>query len=195
MTPDHDPYTLPPDLPVPIDDGAADHLPDSAIPALRLSSTESDTVDLAFEAQATLVLYCYPRTGRPGENPPTGWDEIPGARGCTPQACAFRDHHDELRRLGARVLGLSSQPIEEQREFAGRVSLPYPLLSDPELALARDLGLPTFTFDSRILYRRLTLIARHGCVAKVFYPVFPPDRNAAEVAAWLLDHAEECATS
>jgi peroxiredoxin len=193
MTPDHDPYTLPPNLPVPIDDGAADHLPETGIPPLRLPSTDSATVDLASEARATLVLYCYPRTGRPGEDPPTGWDGIPGARGCTPQACAFRDHHDELRRLGARVLGLSSQPLDEQREFARRVNLPYPLASDPELVLARDLGLPTFTFDSLRLYRRLTLIARHGRVAKVFYPVFPPDRNAAEVAAWLRDHTEASA--
>jgi peroxiredoxin len=183
----HDPYTLPPDLPVPVDDGAADHLEGMTIPALSLPSTAGGMLDLAVPARAALVLYCYPRTGRPGENPPAGWDEIPGARGCTPQACAFRDHHDELRQLGARVLGLSAQPIEEQREFAQRVGLPYPLLSDPELALANALDLPTFTFGPLRLYRRLTLIAQGGRVAKVFYPVFPPDRNAADIAAWLSD--------
>jgi peroxiredoxin len=183
----HDPYTLPPDLPVPVDDGAADHLEGMTIPALSLPSTAGAMLDVAVAARAALVLYCYPRTGRPGENPPAGWDEIPGARGCTPQACAFRDHHDELRQLGARVLGLSAQPVEEQREFAQRVGLPYPLVSDPELALANALDLPTFTFGPLRLYRRLTLIAQGGRVAKVFYPVFPPDRNAADIAAWLAD--------
>jgi peroxiredoxin len=187
MTDPHDPYTLPPDLPVPVDDGAADHLTGMAIPALSLPSTADDAIDLAAAAQVTLVLYCYPRTGRPGEAPPSGWDEIPGARGCTPQACAFRDHHAELDQLGARVLGLSAQPIDEQREFAQRVRLPYPLVSDPGLALARALDLPTFTFGPLRLYRRLTLIARDTRVAKVFYPVFPPDRNAADVTAWLTD--------
>ncbi|HEU4396400.1 MAG TPA: peroxiredoxin, partial [Actinomycetota bacterium] len=121
-------------------------------------------------------------------DPPPGWDEIPGARGCTPQACAFRDHHDELAVLGARMLGLSAQPLGEQLEAAARLGLPYPLLSDPGLALAGAMRLPTFQVGSWRLYRRLTLVARAGLVATVFYPVFPPDRNAAEVAAWLRRH-------
>jgi peroxiredoxin len=184
----HDPTVLPPGLPVPVDDGAADHLPGQAVPALTLPSTAGEPVDLAAAAGDTLVLFCYPMTGRPGEDPPPGWDEIPGARGCTPQACAFRDHHDELAGLGARALGLSAQSQEEQLEAAGRLGLPYPLLSDPDLALAAAMGLPTFEAAGRRLYRRLTLVARAGRVAHVVYPVFPPDRNAAEVAAWLRRH-------
>jgi peroxiredoxin len=184
----HDPSVLPAGLPVPVDDGAADHLPGQAIPALVLPSTTGEPVDLAAAASDTLVLFCYPQTGRPGEDPPPGWDEIPGARGCTPQACAFRDHHRELAELGARLLGLSAQPPEEQLEAAGRLGLPYPLLSDPGLALAGALRLPTFEAGGRRLYRRLTMVARGGRVAQVFYPVFPPDRNAAEVADWLRRH-------
>jgi peroxiredoxin len=181
------PYVLPPDLPVPVDDGAADHLVGEAIPALSLPCTSDRPVALATAARATLVLYLYPRTGRPDEELPEGWDDIPGARGCTPQSCAFRDHYAELRSLGADVLGLSAQPLADQVEFAGRVGLPYPLLSDPELELARALRLPTFDVAGMRLYRRLTLIAREGRIDKVFYPVFPPDRNAADVAAWLAD--------
>jgi peroxiredoxin len=184
----HDPTVLPPGLPVPVDDGAADHLPGQAVPALTLPSTTGEPVDLAAAATGTLVLFCYPMTGRPGQDPPPGWDEIPGARGCTPQACAFRDHHDELAGLGARLLGLSAQSRGEQLEAAGRLGLPYPLLSDPGLALAAALRLPTFQVGSLRLYRRLTLVARAGRVVHAFYPVFPPDRNAAEVAAWLRRH-------
>jgi peroxiredoxin len=179
-------YNLPPGLPEPVDDGAADHLSGMALPGVRLPSTGGDLVDLAEAASGkALVLYCYPRTGRPGEPMPPGWDEIPGARGCTPQSCAFRDHFTELKALGATVLGLSAQNLEEQREFAGRVGLPYPLLSDHNLVLRDELKLPTFTAGSLELYRRITLIAKDGVIVKVFYPVFPPDRNAADVVAWL----------
>jgi peroxiredoxin len=180
-----DPSTLPPDLPVPEDDGAADHLPGREIPALELPATDGGRVDLAVAAAGTLVLYCYPRTGRPDEPTPAEWDAIPGARGCTPQSCAFRDHHSDLLRLGAVVHGLSAQPLEEQQEFAQRVGLPYALLNDPGLELAAALELPTFEFEGARLYRRFTIIARAGRIAKVFYPVFPPDRNAADVVAWL----------
>lgn len=179
------PYVLPADLPAPVDDGAADHLEGMALPALALPSTSGGDIDLATAAEGTLVLYLYPRTGRPGEPLPEGWDEIPGARGCTPQSCAFRDHFSELRALGADVLGLSAQPLPDQVEFAQRVGLPYPILSDPELELADALHLPTFEVAGMRLYRRLTLIAPDGRIAKVFYPVFPPDRNAADVVAWL----------
>lgn len=180
------PYVLPPDLPVPIDDGAADHLEGRAVPALALPSTSGGQVDLSeAAAEGTLVLYLYPRTGRPGEALPEGWDDIPGARGCTPQSCAFRDHFSELDSLGADVLGLSAQLLADQIEFAERVGLPYPILSDPELALADALRLPTFGVAGMRLYRRLTLVAREGRIDKVFYPVFPPDRNAADVVAWL----------
>jgi peroxiredoxin len=180
----HDPLALPADLPAPVDDGGADHLPGTEIPPLELFST-AGSIDIAVAARDTLVLYLYPRTGRPGQPPPAAWDEIPGARGCTPQACSFRDSHGEIAELGARVLGLSAQPLEEQREVIERLGLPYPLASDPELTLAEALGLPTFEFEGARLYKRLTLIARGGRVAKVFYPVFPPDRNAQDVAEWL----------
>jgi peroxiredoxin len=142
-------------------------------------------VDLGEAARRIFVLYLYPRTGRPGVEPPPGWDATPGARGCTPQACAFRDLHGELVAAGAFVAGLSAQSTEYQREAAERLELPFPLLSDPELRLAAALDLPTFELAGLRLYRRLTLIARAGVVAKVFYPVFPPTENAAEVLAWL----------
>jgi peroxiredoxin len=180
-----DPYVLPPGLPAPVDDGAAAHLHDQPLPALALPSTDGGQIDLLASAAGTLVLYLYPRTGRPGEPLPPGWDQIPGARGCTPQACAFRDHHPELEELGARVLGLSAQPLEDQIEFAERVGLPYPLLSDPELLLSKALRLPTFEVAGMRLYKRLTLIAHRGRIAKVFYPVVPPDRNAADAVAWI----------
>ena len=180
-----DPYVLPPDLPEPVDDGAADHLEGAAVPSLSLPSTGGRDIDLAAGADEPLVLYCYPRTGRPGEPLPTGWDQIPGARGCTPQACAFRDHFAELQELGARVFGLSAQSLDDQVEFAERAALPYPLLSDPELVLAGALRLPTFEVAGMRLYRRLTLIACRSEIVKVFYPVFPPDGNAADVVDWL----------
>ena len=179
------PEALPDDLPVPVDDGAADHLPGMAVPPVRLPSTLGGDVDLAASAAELLVVYVYPRTGRPGEPSPEGWDEIPGARGCTPQSCAFRDHARDLAGHGAAVLGLSAQPPAEQQEFAERQHIPYPLLSDPGLELAAQMDLPTFTFGGERLYHRLTFVAREGRIAKVFYPVFPPDRNAADVLAWL----------
>jgi len=184
---DRDVHALPPDLPVPVDDGAADHLPGARLPALALAATVGGVIDLADAAAraGTLVLYVYPRTGVPGEPSPDGWDAIPGARGCTPQSCAFRDHHGELGLLGAGVLGLSAQPPVEQAEFAAREHLPFALLSDPDLRLAAALGLPTFAAGGMRLYKRITLVVEDGVVARSFYPVFPPDRNAAEVVGWL----------
>jgi peroxiredoxin len=185
------PYVLPDDLPAPVDDGGGDHLEGVEMPALSLPSTSGGKLDLRDAAEDTLVLYVYPRTGRPGEPLPEGWDDIPGARGCTPQSCAFRDHFGELEALGADVLGMSSQPLSDQVEFAERVELPYPILSDPELRLADALTLPTFEVAGMRLYRRLTLIARAGRIVKAFYPVFPPDRNAADVVAWLQESEPE----
>jgi len=182
----HDFRQTPPDLPVPVDDGAADHLPGLTLPPVRLPSTLGGDVDLG-EAAGLLVLYVYPRTGRPDEPLIEGWDAIPGARGCTPQSCAFRDHVADLARVGARVMGLSAQSPEDQQEFAAREHIPYPLLSDPSLRLAAELRLPTFTAAGLVLYRRLTLVARDGRIEKAFYPVFPPERNAADVLAWLGD--------
>jgi peroxiredoxin len=183
----HDYRSLPPNLPAPVDDGAADHLPGMAVPAVRLASTHGGEVDLAEAAAGPgrLVVYVYPRTGTPGEPLIEGWDDIPGARGCTPQSCAFRDHAGEFAALGATLLGVSTQSPEDQAEFAAREAIPYPLISDEGLALARELRLPTFDAGGLTHYKRLTFVARDGRIEHVFYPVFPPDQNAAEVLAWL----------
>jgi peroxiredoxin len=186
----YDPVVLPPNLPVPEDDGAADHLEGMGIPSIRLETTRGE-LDLADAAAGLLVLYVYPRTGRPGIEPPKGWDETPGARGCTPQSCGFRDHGAELRVLGATVVGLSAQTLDDQLEVATRLGLPHAVAADPTLTLADALDLPTFEFEGQRLYRRLALVAEGGRIVKIFYPVFPPDENAAEVAAWLRHRREE----
>jgi peroxiredoxin len=177
-------YELPENLPVPVDDGACDHLSGVQLPSVPLPSTAGRVVDLAI-LRGISVVYCYPRTGRPDREPPVGWNEIPGARGCTPQSCAFRDHHAELQALGAKVFGLSTQSTEDQREAVQRLHLPFELLSDAELSFARSLRLPTFEVESVTLIKRLTLIVVDGRIEKVFYPVFPPDKNAGEVIDWL----------
>lgn len=179
-----DPYVLPEGLPVPEDDGAADHLVGMEIPALVLESSRGP-VNLYDLCLPLGVLYIYPRTGRPGVPLLPGWDEIPGARGCTPQSCGFRDHSAELGALGAAVAGLSAQPLDEQVEFAERNTMPFAVISDPELRLRDALGLPTFHVAGLELYRRMAIVARAGTIEKVFYPVFPPDRNAGDVVAWL----------
>ncbi len=177
---------LPPDLPVPVDDGAADHLVGLPLPPVELATAQGGAVTLDEYATRWLVLYVYPRTGGPGIELPEDWDAIPGARGCTPQSCAFRDHHVELRRLGATVWGVSAQPVAEQAEFAARMGIPYPLLNDAELRLAGPpLRLPTLEAGEFTLYRRLTIVAGAAGISKVFYPVFPPDGNAVDVAAYL----------
>jgi peroxiredoxin len=181
-----DVYSLPEDLPIPEDDGACDHLPRARIPAFSLRATTGGELDLAeLTARGSSVLFIYPRTGKPGDPLPPGWDLIPGARGCTPQSCAFRDLHGEYEARGVRVIGLSAQSPNDQLEFASRVHLQFPLLSDEALDLSHELGLPTFDTAGMSLYKRMTLLIRDGEIVKVFYPVFPPDRNAAEVLAWL----------
>ena len=182
----HDPLRLPAGLPVPVDDGAAAGLPGQSLPAVRLAATTGGSVRLDALGPGRTVLYLYPRIGRPGVDPPYGWDDIPGARGCTPQACGFRDHHAELLQAGARrVYGMSSQSTADQREAVQRLHLPFVLLSDERLALSEAMGLPTFTAGGQTLYRRLTMVVRDGAVEHVFYPVFPPDRHAEEVLDWL----------
>ncbi len=175
-----DPQVLPDGLPVPADDGAADHLNGAELPDVVLPSSQGGVNVRDFE-----VLYVYPRTGRPDRPLLPGWDEIPGARGCTPQSCGFRDHNAELAALGARVAGLSAQSLDDQMEFARRNEMPFPVISDEWLDLARDPGLPTFDVEGLTLYKRLALIAERGRIVKVFYPVFPPDRNAQDVVDWL----------
>ena len=179
-----DPYTLPPHLPVPEDDGAADHLLGAMVPQLTLESTQGP-VSLRALSMGLLVLYVYPRAGRPGVASPPGWDEIPGARGCTPHSLGFRDAQARFEALGAGVAGLSAQTLEDQREFAERNAIPYPILADPELRLAAAMRLPTFEVEGVRLYKRLALVVEACAIAKVFYPVFPPDENAREALAWL----------
>ena len=181
----HDPRVLPNDIPVPQDDGAARHLTDASLPDIGLPATDGGAVNLS-RVHGRTVVYIYPRTGVPGVDPPDGWDQIPGARGCTPQSCAFRDHFDELKRLGvAHLYGLSTQTTAYQKEAATRLHLPFALLSDERLAFAKALNLPTFSVAAMTLLKRMALIIDDGRITKVFYPVFPPDKNAAEVVAWL----------
>lgn len=175
---------FPANLPWPIDDGAAVHLEGTPLPAVVLESTNGTSVDLA-AMKGKWVIYVYPRTGRPDAPSPDGWDDIPGARGCTPQSCSFRDHHKELLDLGTGVLGLSAQTSADQREARDRLHLPFELLSDASLQLKQALQLPTFRVDDMELFKRITLIVEDGRISKVFYPVFPPDSNAEEVISWL----------
>jgi peroxiredoxin len=184
-----DPTLLPSDLPEPTDDGAASDLWGMPMPRLALPSTSGGKVrvDLAPEGAARVVLYAYPRTGRPGEPRLTpDWDIIPGARGCTPESCGFRDHAAELWDAGAAVAGVSTQSTDDQREVAARLELPFPLLSDADLRLTQALGLPTHIVAGHTLVKRLTLVVRDGRIEHVFYPVFPPDTHAASVLVWLL---------
>jgi peroxiredoxin len=172
-------------IPAPVDDGAAAHLAGARLPDLALPSTAGGAVRLA-DLAGWAVLYFYPMTGRPDQPLPEGWDMIPGARGCTPQSCAFRDHAAELAEAGVSALyGISTQDTAWQREAAERLHLPFPLLSDADLQLTRALNLPVMAVGGHRLIRRLTLITREGVVQQVFYPVFPPDRNAGDVLDWL----------
>lgn len=171
-------------LPEPKDDGAASHLRGSPMPVVALASTEG-IVDLS-DLSGRTVLYIYPMTGTPGSPLPTGWNDIPGARGCTPQSCAFRDHFAELRGRGVdHIFGLSTQTLAEQAEAATRLHLPFPLLSDADLKLARALDLPMFKIEGATRLKRLTMVIDNGRITKVFYPVFPPDRSASDVIDWL----------
>ena len=178
-------YTLPKNLPVPQDDGACNHLEGSRLPALALLCTNDRKVDLSSALGMTVVFF-YPMTGSPNSAPMIGWNEIPGARGCTPQTCAFRDHYSQLKELGVtHVFGASSQNIDEQKAAVERLHLPFDLLNDSRFELANALKLPTFPYEKLKLIKRLTLIIENGTILKVFYPVFPPNENAAQVIAWL----------
>ncbi|MGW6500635.1 MerR family transcriptional regulator [Nonomuraea angiospora] len=181
--------SLPADLPVPEDDGAAAHLPGMKAPHLEFQGTDGATICLDALGAGRTVIYIYPLTGRPGTDLPDGWDSIPGARGCTPEACGFRDHHQDLLAAGAAgVFGLSSQDTDYQREVVERLHLPFQMLSDPARSLGQALDLPTFEAGGRTLYKRLTLILRDDAIEHVFYPIFPPNEHAAQVLAWLRDN-------
>lgn len=180
---------LPESLPVPQDDGGARHLPGLRLPVLTLPATDGRDIDLS-SLKGLSVVFCYPRTGSPHAPNLPGWDEIPGARGCTPQACGFRDFHADLTQHGvSHVFGLSTQEIATQREVADRLHLPFPLLSDHGLALAHALTLPTFTVADLVLLKRLTLLITDQVITHVFYPVFPPDRSAEQVLDYLKAHS------
>ena len=183
-------HQLPPNLPPPADDGACDHLPGSRVPSIRLVSTGGGVVDLAEAAQRPAVFFFYPRTGEPGKAAGPEWDAIPGARGCTPQSCGFRDLHREFTKLAVSVFGISTQETGYQREFVTRNHVPFELLSDRDLSLTRALRLPTFEYPVErggptTLIKRMAWFVERGSIEKVWYPVFPPDRNAEMVLAWL----------
>ena len=180
-----DVHSLPAELPPPGDDGACRHLVGMAMPQVTLGSTAGRKVDLGALLAGRTVIYCYPMTGVPEKPLSEGWDLIPGARGCTPQSCSFRDHYRELADLSATVFGLSTQKTDYQREMAERLHLPFEVLSDSELHFARAIRLPTFEVEGRQLIKRLTLVVRDGVIEHVFYPVFPPEANAMDVVAWL----------
>jgi peroxiredoxin len=182
-------YSLPADLPVPVDDGAARHLPGRRVPALALPSTAGRLLQLDALGSGWTVLFCYPRTGHPDEPGPPEWDAIPGARGCTPQACSYRDRHAEMRGLGAQVFGVSTQSTAYQQEMAERLHLPYEVLSDADFRLTEALALPTFEAGGMRLLKRLTLLVQAGRIEACFYPVFPPDADAEHVLGWLREHA------
>lgn len=181
-------FPLPSDLPRPVDDGAADHLLNMTMPKVCLHSTAGRMVDLSDLSASRTVIYCYPMTGVPGKPLPEGWDAIPGARGCTPQTCSFRDHHPDLSRLRADVFGMSTQKTEYQREMSNRLQLPFEILSDDKFELCDALRLPTFEVEGMRLVKRVTLIVRDGRIERVFYPVFPPNESADQVIRWLQDH-------
>jgi peroxiredoxin len=178
-------FDLPKDLPVPQDDGACDHLVGMTLPKIKLTSTDGRSVDLFSESLEPTVLFFYPRTGEPSKPAPADWDSIPGARGCTPQSCGFRDIYSEFQQNGFKVFGASTQSSEYQKEFALRNHIPFEILSDEQFALTRHLNLPTFTYDGMKLVKRLALVLNHGRIEKVFYPVFPPNKNAETVLYWI----------
>jgi peroxiredoxin len=181
----HDPNVLPPGIPAPQDDGAARHLTGARLPDLTLPATSGAPVNLS-KLKGRTVVYVYPRTGVPGVDTLPGWDDIPGARGCTPQSCSFRDHFGELRRLGvAQLYGLSTQDTAYQREAATRLHLPFAILSDEKFALTKAMRLPTFTTSGMTLLKRMAWVIDDGTITHVFYPVFPPDKSAADVISWL----------
>jgi peroxiredoxin len=181
----HNPNVLPPNIPAPQDDGAARHIAGLKLPDLALPATDGAHVNLS-KLKGRTVVYIYPRTGVPGVDLPPGWNEIPGARGCTPQSCSFRDHFGELKRLGvAQLFGLSTQNTAYQLEAATRLHLPFAILSDEKLALNTALKLPTFTTSGLTLLKRMAVVIDDGTITKAFYPVFPPDKNAEVVIAWL----------
>lgn len=176
-------FQLPPNLPIPQDDGSTDHLKGMSLPSVSLKATNGKSINLG-EMKGRLVIYCYPMTGQPNVALPDGWDQIPGARGCTPQSCSFRDHYQELELLGAQVIGLSVQTTEYQKEMADRLHLPFPVASDVNYEFQKALNMPTFVTAGMTLLKRVTLIANNGFIEAVHYPIFPSDSDAP----WVIDY-------
>lgn len=184
------PPPLPSGLPVPIDDGAADHLTGLLLPSIRFHATDGRDLDLLEFASRRLVVFVFPKMGRPDQADPPEWDDIPGARGCTQESCAYRDRYQDFSDLGYQVVGLSTQSVADQVEASTRLHLPYPLLSDLDRRLQTAIGLPTFYAAGLTLYKRLTFVAHERRIVKVFYPVFPPQQNAPDVLRWIRTHAD-----
>nr|WP_319387126.1 glutaredoxin 3 [uncultured Roseibium sp.] len=182
------PLVLPDDLPRPVDDGGADHLKGMKVCSVGLRATTGDRVDLS-KVPGRVVVYAYPMTGVPGVELPPGWNDIPGARGCTPQTLSFQAEKDVFAAFGVKVFGLSSQTADYQKELSDRLDLSFPVLSDADFEFSDDMRLPTMVVEGMRLIKRLTLILKDGLVEHVFYPVFPPNRSAAEVIGWLQDNA------
>ncbi len=174
---------LPPDLPVPVDDGSANHLVGMKLPNISLKSTRGDSINVG-KIKGKLVIYCYPMTGQPNVPLPEGWDQIPGARGCTPQSCSFRDHYQDIQALGAEVIGLSVQTTDYQKEMADRLHLPFPVVSDSNHEFSKAMNMPTFVAAGMNLLRRVTLIAEDGVIKAIHYPIFPSDSDPT----WVIDY-------
>lgn len=177
-------HELPDNLPIPVDDGACNHLLGSRVPSIYLNATSGKSVDLGSVA-GTAVIFFYPMNGKPDSPPMIGWNDIPGARGCTPQVCSFRNEYSQLVAMNAKVFGVSSQPLADQKEASARLALPYELLNDTPLELTHAMNLPTFEYEASIYIKRITVITIDGVIKKTFYPVFPPDKNVSDVITWI----------
>ena len=176
---------LPSNLPEPKDDGACKHLINTNLPSISLANQDGNLLKLKRNDTFRIILYCFPMTGHPEKPLPIGWDDIPGARGCTPQTCSFRDHYDDLMKLNAIPIGLSTQSVEDLKEMTNRLKIPYDIISDANLQFANLIKLPTFKVDEKVFIKRLTLIIQSSIIIKVFYPVFPPDLHVKDVINWL----------
>ncbi len=176
-------YEIPPNLPIPENDGSTNHLRGLRLPNISLKATDGSTVSFG-NISNRLVIYCYPMTGQPNVALPDGWDQIPGARGCTPQSCSFRDHYQELQALGAEVVVLSVQTTEYQKEMVDRLQVPFPVVSDSDYQFQKALNMPTFMAAGMTLLKRVTLIANHGVIEAVHYPIFPSDSDPG----WVIDY-------
>lgn len=175
---------LPDDLPVPVDDGACNHLLGTRLPSVMLTDISGSSIDIG-SIEGIVAIFFYPMVGRPDSPPMTGWNDIPGARGCTPQSCSYRDNYSRFEKPGIKLFGISSQPLVDQKEAHQRLKLPFELLNDSEFVLTKLMGLPTFEYKKMTYIKRITIIVENGIIKKTFYPVFPPDENVIDVIKWI----------